>query len=90
MEEFELSQIWVTDPQLGDLEMQQYRRMDRAFGTVGIPLHVILDPRDAAFPDGRELARIGYTVTMTPDDYAAFLEKGLDAYRRSKADTAKR
>lgn len=80
LEKFELVQIWVTDDTIEPLATEQFRRMRRVFRTASIPLHAILDPRDPAHPDGRELARFTYDPTMSDEDYLAFLSKGLAAY----------
>jgi hypothetical protein len=77
MEAFELSQIWTDDDRIAPLDLEQFRRMKRVFRTTGLPLHVILAPEG---PDGVELARIGYTPTMSPADYLAFLAKGRAAF----------
>lgn len=80
LEAFELVQIWISDDTIEPLATEQFRRMRKVFRTTSIPLHVILDPRDPAHPDGRELARFTYDPTMTPEDYLAFLAKGRAAY----------
>lgn len=71
LEKFELMQIWITDPKLGDLASKQFDRMVLQFDTPSIPLHVILAP------DGTELARFTYSPIVTADDYVKFLDAGL-------------
>ena len=71
MEKFELMQIWITDPSIGDLATKQFERMLKQFDTPSIPLHVVLAP------DGTELARFTYSPLATADDYVKFLEEGL-------------
>ena len=71
LEKFELMQIWITDPSIGDLATKQFDRMVAKFETPSIPLHVILAP------DGTELARFTYSPIATADDYVKFLEDGL-------------
>lgn len=71
LEKFELMQIWITDPSLGDLAEKQAQRMLKEFDTISIPLHVVLAP------DGTELARFTYSPLATADDYVKFLEEGL-------------
>ena len=76
MEKFERMQIWLTDPKIGDLAYDQADRMKKEFGTRSIPLHVIVDPRS-----GKELVRFAYKGSLsTPEDYAEFLRKGLEAF----------
>ena len=82
LEKFELVQIWIQDDSIGPLAREQFRRMRRVFETASIPLHVILDPRDPAHPDGVELARFTYDPTMSDEDYLAFLRKGLAKYEK--------
>lgn len=74
LRKFELMQIWISDPKLGDLPEKQAARMLQQFDTMSIPLHVVLAP------DGTELARFTYSPLMTADDYAKFLEEGLAKY----------
>ena len=71
MEKFELMQIWITDPSIGDLAEKHLQRMLKQFDTPSIPLHVVLAP------DGTELARFTYSPLATADDYVKFLEEGL-------------
>jgi hypothetical protein len=80
LEKFELVQIWISDDKIGPLAREQFRRMKRVFATTSIPLHVVLDPRDPAHPDGRPLVRFTYDPTMSAEDYLAFLRKGLAKY----------
>ena len=70
-EKFELMQIWIADPDIGDLAQKQAMRMLSEFDTMSIPLHVVLAP------DGTELARFTYSPLATADDYVKFLEEGL-------------
>jgi hypothetical protein len=76
LESFELGQIWITDPKLGDLEKEQRKRMKREFGRNAIPLHVIVHP-----DTGKELGRIEYHPTISAKDYLKFLEEGLAAFQ---------
>ena len=73
---FELGQIWITDDSLGAKADEQDALMYAHFGTHSIPLHVIVDGT------GRELARFEYSPLMTPEDYLAFLKRGMDAFRQ--------
>jgi hypothetical protein len=74
---FELMQIWITDPKIKDLAKQQMKRMKAEFKTQAIPLHVIVDPQ------GKELARFDYKGTLsTAADYLAFLKEGLAKYEK--------
>jgi hypothetical protein len=70
-EKFELMQIWIADPAIGDLAEKQAARMLQQFDTMSIPLHIVLAP------DGTELARFDYSPLSTADDYVKFLEEGL-------------
>ncbi len=68
LENFELMQIWITDPKIGPLASEQLKRMKASFGTTAIPLHVIVDA------DGNELARFDYQGTSSSAaDYLGFL-----------------
>ncbi len=72
LDKFELMQIWITDPKLGDLAGVQLRRMLSEFDTISIPLHVVLGA------DGKELARFEYEGPLSsPEDYLAFLREGM-------------
>ncbi len=79
--EFELSQIWTSDPKIEPLDEQQRERMGDTFDTYSIPLHVIFDPFDEV-----ELARFTYDPRMTPQDYLDFLDAGLAAFRTAHPD----
>lgn len=77
LEKFELMQIWITDPKLGDLEVRQRTRMLDQFDTLSIPLHVILAP------DGKELARFEYQGPLSsPEDYLEFLRDGMAKFAK--------
>jgi hypothetical protein len=71
MEKFELVRIFTFDPKIEDLAAKQLERMKTQFGTISIPLHVVVSP------DGKELARFTYSPLATPDDYVAFLREGM-------------
>jgi hypothetical protein len=71
---FELGQIWITDPKIGDLADKQRDRMLEQFDTVAIPLHVVVAP------DGTTLARFTYSPLATPKDYVEFLQAGMAKY----------
>jgi hypothetical protein len=73
---FELMQIWIADPKIGDLAEKQATRMLEQFDTLSIPLHVVLAP------DGKELARFTYSPLATPEDYLEFLRKGMEAFEK--------
>ena len=75
MEKFERMQIWISDRKLGELAEKQWDRMGDQFGTNSIPLHVVMTP------EGKEIARLTYSPTLTEADYLAFLGKGLGAMR---------
>jgi hypothetical protein len=77
LDKFELMQIWITDPQLGDKAFDQADRMAKEFQYQSIPLHVIVDP------SGRELARYVFQGPLsTPKEYLEFLERGLAKFKR--------
>lgn len=76
LKKFELMQIWIADPKIGDLAERHQARMLKEFDTLSIPLHVILGP------DGKELARFTYSPLATADDYLKFLEEGMAKYPR--------
>jgi len=77
--DFELAQIWTSDPNIEPLDEELRERMDAEFGTVSIPLHVIVDPFT-----NEELGRFRYDPRMSPDDYVEFLEAGLAAFRKAR------
>ena len=79
LENFELGQIWITDQSLGDLEMEQRKRMKKEFGRNAIPLHVVVDP-----DTGEELARLEYHPTINAKDYLKFLNDGLAKFQASR------
>jgi hypothetical protein len=76
MERFELMQIWIFDPKLGQLADEQWDRMGAQFGTNSIPLHAVVSP------EGKELSRLDYDPTLTEAQYLAFLRRGLNAMTR--------
>lgn len=80
MEGFELGQIWITDKTISPLDKEQRARMKEAFGTIAIPLHVVVDPFT-----GAELARFTYDPQMSPEDYVEFLNEGLAAFRKARS-----
>jgi hypothetical protein len=77
--DFELGQIWTSDPNIAPRDEEQRARMKAEFGTTSIPLHAIVDPFT-----GKELARFRYDPRMTDDDYVEFLAKGLAAFREAR------
>ena len=79
VEDFELGQIWTTDPNIEPLDAEQRERMKKEFGTTSIPLHVIVDP----FTND-ELGRFRYDPLMSDDDYVEFLERGMAAFRKAR------
>ena len=79
--DLELAQIWISDPKIAPLDVEQRVRMKREFGTNSIPLHVMVDPHT-----GKELIRFQYGPLIDADDYVEFLEKGIALYERAHAE----
>jgi hypothetical protein len=75
-EKFELMQIWIADPKIGELAEKQSMRMLSQFDTMAIPLHVVLAP------DGTELARFRYSPLATAEDYLKFLREGMEKFEK--------
>jgi len=71
----ELAQIWISDPKIAPLDMEQRTRMKAEFGTNSIPLHVMVDPHT-----GEELVRFAYGPLIDAADYVEFLEEGIALY----------
>lgn len=46
--------------------------LDKRFKGDGLPLYLVLGP------DGQERARLAPDLPLTPEDFAAFLEQGLE------------
>jgi hypothetical protein len=82
LKDFELGQIWISDPKIAPLDLEQRVRMKKQFRTNSIPLHVIVDPHT-----GKELLRFEYGPLIGDDDYVEFLEKGLAIYEKLHGDS---
>ena len=78
----ELGQIWISDPKIAPLDVEQRKRMKKQFGTNSIPLHVMVDPHT-----GEELLRFEYGPLIGPDDYVEFLEQGIALYEKLHGDS---
>ncbi len=78
MDEFELGQLWTSGDNWGAVADKNWGLLRKHFKTTQLPLHVVVAP------DATELARFEYTSTMTPDDYAMFLEAGMKAFEEWK------
>ena len=70
LEGFELMQIWIQDPVISPLDVEQRARMKELVGNFAIPLHVILDP-----DTGEVIATADYGNARTPEAYLEFLAK---------------
>jgi hypothetical protein len=81
VEDFELGQIWITDPNIAPLDEEQFARMKEEFGTTSIPLHAIVDPFT-----NEELGRFRYDPLMKDTDYVEFLEAGMAAFRKARGE----
>ncbi len=75
----ELGQIWIDDRTIAPLDEEQEQRMLDEFGSVAIPLHVMIDP-----VSGLELARFDGNDPREARAYLEFLNKGLAAYRKAR------
>ena len=78
----ELGQIWISDPKIAPLDVEQRVRMKKQFGTNSIPLHVMVDPHT-----GKELLRFEYGPLIGADDYVEFLERGIALYEELHGDS---
>ncbi len=68
LDRFELMQIWIQDPTIAPLDVQQRARMKKLVGNISIPRHVIVDPHT-----GEILASADWSNARTPETYLDFL-----------------